>query len=128
MKSLLLMSLLFMATQSQAQTNLHLRCFPSNQKACANAYAMNDKCIDFIEIDVFTGVETINYRAENIGTEVKFVADVYPISTWFSKGILTFADETGDQNGTLKGKNNDHYTGSITVDQDFEYQVRCTAH
>lgn len=124
MKRLFLSISVTLISFSTQAKQLKLECFPSEKQACKNAYAMDNQCIASIEI-YGAGFEMINYRSFQIGFDIKYVPTRHEISISENNGVVKFNDETGDQNGELHRLKNSNYSGYITIDQDFSYDVMC---
>lgn len=124
---------LLLAIQANAQwlKPIALKCIPSNPCEYVKS-SQNERgsvCVKSIEINGRIGgdaVETIHYRHLNFTFNVAYVPDEHEVSVNLQKGLITFQDETGDQNGELQAVAGGKYKGTITVDQDFAYDVTCT--
>lgn len=124
MKTLFLMSLLVGTQALAAYEPLLLRCIPS--QPCVHAASMG-KCIYGFEVSGRNhqeGTERI-YHARPSGELMMLPPRLETVSISSDSGLIRFQDETGDQWGQLREAGGDLYSGQITVDQDFEFEVSC---
>ncbi|MFL5812725.1 MAG: hypothetical protein ACJ763_04040 [Bdellovibrionia bacterium] len=125
MKMFILLSAFF-ATQAFANGNVHLECIPKQPclyasrglNHCLTQVALNGKVGSF-------GIETLSFRPVNPATEVMQAPQTYTIMIGASANKLSFRDRDGEQWGTLVAGNSGIIYGTVTVDEDFQFQVMC---
>lgn len=106
--------------------SVSLECIPTSP--CLYATTGLDVCVTKISVYASTagfGTEVIQVRPVKPEHEVLLKSRAYKIETENIKRSFRFQDESGDQFGTLTARVGGGYKGTITVDQDFEFQVKC---
>ncbi len=107
--------------------SVNIQCIPI--QPCLYATEGLDVCVAKVSIYGSAngnGTEVIEVRPITPEHEILLSAKTYEIAFQSPKDQFHFQDESGDQFGRLESEVGGTYVGSITVDQDFEFQVTCT--
>lgn len=97
---------------------------------CAHTYQSGLKyCVSSISLSGrigSRGTEMIYFSPMKIGQDLKLLPQQESVIIKKSASTISFSDENGDNWGELKSDLRGNFVGTITVDQDFEFQVACT--
>jgi hypothetical protein len=125
MKMFILLSAFF-ATQAFANGSVHLECIP--KQPCLYVSRGLNHCLTHVALNGRVGsfgIETLSFRPANPATEVMQAPQTFTVMIGASANRLSFRDRDGEQWGALVAGNGGIIYGTVTVDEDFPFQVTC---